>query len=149
MLLRLRFMLPAVMALLAATGSAFAQAPTKDANDRPLDAAPPPVMQAPAPAPGYAMDPIPTYRAPMGYGAYTQAPPLPNYAWPTYAPYNNYSRVGYPLEYPCEAFPNIGPFYPYPKAPLGWRHVKLSFEDGHWFLSSHAGARDWWHVRFW
>lgn len=147
MLLRLRLMVPALMALLALTGSALAQTPARDANDRPLDGAP---AVAPAPAPsGYPMEPIPAYRAPAGYGQYTQAPPLPNNAWPTYAPYNNYSRVAYPQVYPCEAFPNIGPFYPYPKAPLGWRNVKMSFDDGHWYLGSHAGPRDWWAVRFW
>jgi hypothetical protein len=154
MLLRLRYLLPALLAFLAVTGGAYAQAPGHDANDRPLDTAPVP---APAPVPGYPQgyaygmpgEPIPAYRAPMGQGAFAQQPPLPNYAWPTFAPYNNYSRVGYPLTYPCDAFPNIGPFYPYPKAPLGWRHVKLSFDDGHWYLGSHAGPRDWWIVRYW
>ena len=59
-------------------------------------------------------------------------PRLPPYAWPTYAPYNNYSRVAYPTAYPYNAFPFIGPYYPFPKVPLGWRKVQLEWEDGHW-----------------
>ena len=50
-------------------------------------------------------------------------PRLPPYAWPTYAPYNNFSRVAYPQSYPYNAFPFIGPYYPFPKVPLGWRKV--------------------------
>jgi len=45
--------------------------------------------------------------------------------------------------------PYIGPFSPFPRAPLGWRNVILSFDDGFWYLSSHAGNRDWWSVRYW
>ena len=37
---------------------------------------------------------------------------IPNYAWPSYAPYPNFSAVGYPTAYPWQAWPNIGPFYP-------------------------------------
>lgn len=77
------------------------------------------------------------------------APPLPPYAWPTYAPHNNYSRVGYPQAYPYNAFPFIGPFYPFPKVPLGWRSVKLEWEDGHWWLGKTAVPHDYWRVRFW
>lgn len=77
------------------------------------------------------------------------APPLPPHAWPTYAPYNNYSRVGYPQAYPYNAFPFIGPFYPFPKVPLGWRSVKLEWEDGHWWLGKTATPHDYWRVRFW
>ena len=28
----------------------------------------------------------------------------------------------------------IGPFYPYPQVPLGWRKVTLEWDDGWWFL---------------
>ncbi len=66
----------------------------------------------------------------------TQAasPGLPNYAWPSYAPYPNASAVGYPTAYPWQAFPNIGPFYPYPEVPLDWRAVTLRWDDGIWWL---------------
>ena len=61
-------------------------------------------------------------------------PNLPNYAWPAYAPYNNYSRVTYPKQYSPTAWPFIGPFYPYPQVPLGWRKVTLEWDDGWWRL---------------
>jgi hypothetical protein len=77
-----------------------------------------------------------------------QQPPLPPYAWPTYAPYNNYSRVGYPTLYPHEAFPFIGPMYPFPKVPLGWRAVTLRWQDGHWFYGKTATGHDWWRIRY-
>ncbi len=78
-----------------------------------------------------------------------QAPPLPPYSWPTYAPYNNLSRVGYPEAYPYNAFPYIGPYYPFPKVPLGWRKVTLEWEDGHWYLGRNSAPHDYWRVRFW
>jgi hypothetical protein len=78
-----------------------------------------------------------------------QAPPLPPYAWPTYAPHNNLSRVGYPEAYPYNAFPFIGPYYPFPKVPLGWRKVTLEWEDGHWYLGRNSAPHDYWRVRFW
>ena len=65
-------------------------------------------------------------------------PKMPPYAWPTYAPYNNYSRVASPMAYPYNAFPFIGPQYPFPKVPLGWRSVKLELEDGYWWFSKTA-----------
>lgn len=77
------------------------------------------------------------------------APPLPPYAWPTYAPYNNVSRVGYPTAYPYNAFPFIGPYYPFPKVPLGWRKVTLEWEDGHWWYGRQQTPNDYWRVRFW
>jgi hypothetical protein len=94
-------------------------------------------------------EPLPSFRfAPPG-GIYSQPPPMPPYAWPTYAPFNNYSRVAYPIAYPYEAFPFIGPPYPFPRVPLGWRHVKLHWDDGHWWLSTHAQKHDWWVLRYW
>lgn len=97
-------------------------------------------------------DPVPSFRAPLppaGAVPGGVAPPLPPYAWPSYAPYNNYSRVAYPLAYPCEAFPLIGPVYPFPKTPLGWRKVTLQYDDGHWWLATHGGKKDWWTLRYW
>ena len=66
----------------------------------------------------------------------TQAsqPGYPNYAWPSYAPHPNFSAVGYPTVYPWQAWPNIGPFYPYPEVPLDWRAVTLRWDDGLWWL---------------
>jgi hypothetical protein len=77
------------------------------------------------------------------------APNLPPHAWPTYAPYNNLSRVAYPTSHPYNAFPFIGPYYPFPKVPLGWRKVTLEWEDGHWYLGRNSTPQDYWRVRFW
>jgi hypothetical protein len=59
---------------------------------------------------------------------------MPNYAWPSYAPNQNFSAVGYPTAYPWQAWPNIGPFYPYPEVPQEWRAVTLRWDDGIWWL---------------
>jgi hypothetical protein len=76
------------------------------------------------------------YAGGSGYGAgvvYDQAQ-LPNYAWPSYAAYPNYAALSYPKQYSPQAWPYIGPFYPYPQVPLGWRKVCLEWDDGWWML---------------
>ncbi len=70
----------------------------------------------------------------VGAGPNYEQPYLPNYAWPGYAAYPNYAAVSYPQQYSPSAFPYIGPFYPYPQVPLGWRRVSLEWDDGWWFL---------------
>jgi hypothetical protein len=81
--------------------------------------------------------PVPAHVPGVGGGAapamYDQ-PYLPNYAWPTYAAYPNYAALTYPKQYSPTAWPYIGPFYPYPQVPLGWRKVTLEWDDGWWFL---------------
>ena len=76
--------------------------------------------------------------APMMGGGAPQArydsPQLPAYAWPSYASAPNYAAVSYPKQYSASAWPYIGPFYPYPQVPLGWRKVSLEWDDGWWFL---------------
>ncbi len=81
----------------------------------------PPTMYAPGP--GGAGNPP----------AYDQ-PHMPNYAWPSYASYPNYSALTYPQQYSPTAWPYIGPFYPYPQVPLGWRKVSLEWDNGWWML---------------
>lgn len=66
--------------------------------------------------------------------AYYDQPNMPNYAWPSYAAYPNYAGLTYPRQYSPTAWPYIGPFYPYPQVPLGWRKVTLEWDDGWWFL---------------
>jgi osmotically-inducible protein OsmY len=61
-------------------------------------------------------------------------PQMPGYAWPSYAPAPNYGAVTYPKQYSPSAWPYIGPFYPYPQVPLGWRRVTLEWDDGWWNL---------------
>lgn len=106
----------------AAAGGAAPAAPPPEAT---------PIFQAPTPVP-HQLNP----------------PRMPPYAWPTYAPYNNYSRVAYPLAYPYNAFPFIGPVYPFPKVPLGWRSVRLEWDDGFWWFSKTATRWDWWKLRY-
>jgi hypothetical protein len=69
-----------------------------------------------------------------GMGVTTDNPQLPGYAWPAYAASPNYAAVNYPRQYSASAWPYIGPFYPYPQVPLGWRKVTMEWDDGWWYL---------------
>jgi hypothetical protein len=88
------------------------------------------------PGSGAVYDGSPVPEGPAGMPGASQAaqPGYPNYAWPSYAPYPNFSAVGYPTVYPWQAWPNIGPFSPYPEVPLDWRAVTLRWDDGIWWL---------------
>jgi hypothetical protein len=87
--------------------------------------------------------PMPSYVP--GAGGVTPAtydhPSMPNYAWPSYASYPNYAALTYPRQYSPTAWPYIGPFYPYPQVPLGWRKVTLEWDDGWWFLDFSDGSK--------
>jgi hypothetical protein len=81
--------------------------------------------------------PQPMYMPGSGVGiapARYDHPTMPGYAWPSYAAYPNYAAVTYPKQYSPTAWPYIGPFYPYPQVPLGWRKVTLEWDDGWWML---------------
>jgi hypothetical protein len=84
--------------------------------------------------------PLPAFVPGTGGGvaaaAYDQ-PHMPNYSWPSYAAYPNYAALTYPRQYSPTAWPFIGPFYPYPQVPMGWRKVSLEWDDGWWFLDFH------------
>jgi hypothetical protein len=85
----------------------------------------------------YSGQPIPTQMTSMSGGVAAvryDHPNMPNYAWPSYAAYPNYAGVTYPNQYSATAWPFIGPFYPYPQVPLGWRKVTLEWDDGWWML---------------
>lgn len=107
-------------------------------------AASPPGANAPAAVPaGFHHMPrgVPAYAPSMGgcVGGACAAPAMeqpnmPCYAWPSYASYPNYAAVTYPRQYSPTAWPYIGPFYPYPQVPLGWRKVCLEWDDGWWWL---------------
>lgn len=71
-------------------------------------------------------------------------PNLPEHAWPAYASYPNYAAVTYPKQYSASAWPYIGPFYPYPQVPLGWRKVQLEWDDGYWQLNFRPRTERWW-----
>jgi len=94
-----------------------------------------PVPQpAPQPAAQGIAPPAPQHVFVGTQGLQYHWPYMPPYAWPAYAPYPNYSAVQYPRCYPGEAWPYIGPFYPYPEPPLDWRKVELKYFAGHWYL---------------
>ncbi|HWB10872.1 MAG TPA: BON domain-containing protein [Pirellulales bacterium] len=98
----------------------------------PMDAEP-----AAGPVPVNGGGPLPAYVPGVAAGvapAYYDQPHMPNYAWPSYAAHPNYAGVTYPRQYSPTAWPYIGPFYPYPQVPLGWRKVTLEWDDGWWFL---------------
>lgn len=92
---------------------------------------------------------VPALQAPSPSYYDLNPPKMPPYAWPTYAPYNNYSRVAYPLLYPYNAFPFVGPQYPFPKIPPGWRKVNLEWQDGYWWYGKNTNSHDWWRLRYW
>jgi hypothetical protein len=129
---------------------------------------PAPIPQAPN---GQALTPVtPEFTHPQGGAPQYDAPFMPPFAWPSRAPYPNYSAVQYPKVYPNTAWPHIGPFHPYPEAPLDWREVtlkshaglhlfhtenepppewskvKLRWDDGHWYLNF---CHKWWGGRSW
>ena len=119
--------------------------PRRDLEGLPPGALPP----GAAPAGGMPMDPVPLSQVPPP-SPYDATPPrMPPYAWPTYAPYNNYSRVAYPTLYPYSSWPFIGPIHPFPTLPPGWRSVKLEWQDGYWWYSTHSNRHDWWRLRYW
>ena len=96
--------------------------------------------QAPIQPAAYAgaqmMAPMPMAQVPpaIGQAVSYDSPQVPGYAWPSYAASPNYAALTYPKQYSPSAWPYIGPFYPYPQVPLGWRKVTLEWDDGWWFL---------------
>jgi hypothetical protein len=100
----------------------------------------------PAPMPNGAPRPMYNQAAQGGVApARYDQPCMPNYAWPSYAAYPNYAAVTYPKQYSPTAWPYIGPFYPYPQVPMGWRKVTLQWDDGWWFLDFHDDPNRCWH----
>ena len=106
-----------------------------------------PPMGAMPMGPGGQMPPMPPTYGHPGMGA-SQAvynnPSVPDYAWPSYAQYPNSAAVNYPTQYSASAFPYIGPFYPYPQVPLGWRDATLRWDDGQWNLMFRTRTDKWW-----
>lgn len=125
------------------TGPVRPQTPVAFAPARPVSYNGQPMMAAPM-AYGQAA-PMPMQMG-AGMGAmparYDQ-PNMPGYAWPSYAAHPNYGAVTYPKQYSPTAWPYIGPFYPYPQVPLGWRKVTLEWDDGWWMLDFQDQNRAW------
>ncbi len=96
--------------------------------------------------PGMGMDPG-MAPSPSGYAPTSfNNPHLPQHAWPSYAQYPNSAAVSYPTQYSASAWPYIGPFYPYPQVPLGWREVSLEWDDGQWQLNFNKEKDKWYWV---
>lgn len=91
-------------------------------------------------APGLA--PSPMGAAPASFSN----PQLPGHAWPAYAQYPNSAAVTYPTQYSASAWPYIGPFYPYPQVPMGWREVSLEWDDGYWQLNFNKEKDKWYWI---
>ena len=114
---------------------------------------PPAPGGAPAAPPGEgwtppegAMPPMPSYGHGGGgmypYQSYSM-PNMPEYAWPSQASYPNSAQISYPTQYSASAWPYIGPFYPYPQVPLGWREAQLEWDDGYWHLNFRPRTSKW------
>ena len=96
--------------------------------------------------PGYA-PPYPPSDGNPGMGgspAVYNSPNMPDHSWPSYAQYPNVAAVSYPQQYSASAWPYIGPFYPYPQVPLGWRDATLRWDDGQWNLMFKPRTDRWW-----
>jgi len=115
------------------------QAPPMQAAAMPMQAAAMPMPMQAGPA---MMPPTAVGYAPTSYNH----PHLPPYAWPSYAQYPNSAAVSYPTQYSASAWPYIGPFYPYPQVPMGWREVSLEWDDGYWQLNFNKEKDKWYWV---
>ena len=124
--------------------AAFQSARLQQAAFQPAGPAPGPGPAAPGAGP--AMPGPPSYGHPGGRASNVvyNMPNMPNHAWPSYAAYPNYSQVAYPEQYSASAWPYIGPFYPYPQIPMGWRQAQLEWDDGHWSLNFRPRTDKWW-----
>lgn len=86
------------------------------------------------PANGKVLEPAHIRQFPGGVAPYSDSPIMPPYSWPAYTPYNNFASLAYQTQYPSGAWPFIGPPYPYPMIPSGWRSVSLKWSHGYWWL---------------
>lgn len=95
---------------------------------------------APSTSPG-----TPVYGPPNAYASQPY-----NNASPTYAQYPNDAAVAYPSQYSTSAaaWPYLGPFYPYPQCPLGWRKVSMQWDAGLWTLDFGNSRTHWWNNPF-
>jgi osmotically-inducible protein OsmY len=110
---------------------------------------PPQMMQTGYMQPGMqpGMDPGMMNPSAMGYAPTSfNNPHLPSHAWPSYAQYPNSAAVSYPTQYSASAWPYIGPFYPYPQVPMGWREVSLEWDDGQWNLNFNKEKDKWYWI---
>ena len=139
---------------LPASYPARAATPVANLQPVPIPNVPAPPASGPAKLPaevatGVPGAPLPMYAPGAAAGGVAPVrydhPCMPGYAWPSYSAYPNYAAVTYPKQYSPTAWPYIGPFYPYPQVPLGWRKVSLEWDDGWWWLDFKDKPRCcWW-----
>jgi hypothetical protein len=125
---------PQYMAAVPVYAGSQTQVPLAFAPAQPVNFNGPPEGMGAGPGAG---GPMPMHLPGSGVGiapARYDHPHMPGYAWPSYAAYPNYAAVTYPKQYSASAWPYIGPFYPYPQVPLGWRKVTMEWDDGWWML---------------
>jgi len=79
--------------------------------------------------------PVARGQAPTSEGVVDARQNLPGYAGPTYAQYPNYATAAYPAQQATNAWPYMGPFYPYPQAQMGWRKASMYWDGGLWNLN--------------
>ncbi|MCR5165248.1 MAG: BON domain-containing protein [Thermoguttaceae bacterium] len=105
------------------------------------------VQPTPAPVGAQTAAPAPmnpqAYAMPSNGGACMRydEPYMPQKAWPSYASYPNTAAVQYPKRHCASCWPYIGPYYPYPQVPDGWRKVTLEWSDGYWQLDFNDGTK--------
>jgi hypothetical protein len=128
-----------------ASAAGYNQAGAPRVASHPVGSQPMPAMTASGPSGA----PIPAYAPATAGGGIAPAhfdhPNMPGYAWPSYASYPNYAALTYPRQYSPTAWPFIGPFYPYPQVPLGWRKVTLEWHNGWWMLDFNDGCSSYCH----
>lgn len=66
-------------------------------------------------------------------------PYAPGYAGPVPAGHPNFGAVSYPKPHAPAVWPYIGPYYPNPQIPPGWKKVALEWDDGYWYLDFKTG----------
>lgn len=101
------------------------------------------VQPTPATTAGPAPMASQAYAMPMNGGSNMRydEPYMPQKAWPSYASYPNTAAVQYPKRHCASCWPYIGPYYPYPQVPDGWRKVTLEWSDGYWQLDFNDGTK--------
>jgi len=124
------------------------QNPMMASHSMPPQMMPPQMMQASMSQPAVPGAPMAAQApSPMGVApASFSNPHLPSHAWPAYAQYPNSAAVSYPTQYSASAWPYIGPFYPYPQVPMGWREVSLEWDDGYWQLNFNKEKDKWYWI---
>ncbi|MBS0264298.1 MAG: BON domain-containing protein [Planctomycetes bacterium] len=79
-----------------------------------------------------------------GAGGPMPAGPMPAGAYQMNGPGPNYAAGAYPAQQAASAYPAVGPYYPYPQIPLGWRKASLEWDDGYWNLNFRSRTDKWW-----